>query len=73
MGYDPHVRETRKPERATVRYEVRFRPSEHDAVRSAAELADLPLATVVVNGALREAARIQRDAKRSATEEPPTE
>jgi uncharacterized protein (DUF1778 family) len=63
MSYAPNVRDTRKPERATERIEVRWRPSEKEAVRRAAEAAGLPLATVVVNGALREVARLGREAK----------
>lgn len=66
MGYAPNVRDTRKPERATERIEVRWRPSEKDAVRRAAEAAGLPLSVVVVNGALREAARLEREAKKES-------
>jgi uncharacterized protein (DUF1778 family) len=58
------VRDTRKPERATERIEVRWRPSEKEAVQRAAKSADLSVAIVVVNGALREAGRIERESKR---------
>lgn len=64
MGYAPGMRESvRTKERASERLEVRIKPSERAALDRAANASGEPVSTIVINGALREAARLERLAK----------
>lgn len=65
MSYAAEMRDTRTPERATDRIEVRLRPSERKLLDRAARATKLPLSTIIVNGALREAARLEREKAKS--------
>lgn len=60
------MRDATTTERATEGITVRWRPSEKEAVQRAAKATGLPLATIVVNGALKEAARLEREASKQA-------
>lgn len=69
MYSQPMRKSVRATERATARIEVRWKPSERAQIEEAAKLTGEPLTVIVVNGALREAARLVREAKR-AKEDP---